>query len=115
MVDDQQRRSGIGEGIRSGIGFLTAFKDAIEETIQEAVERGDLKPERAREAVSRAMERAQETVGGVRERLDVVPRREFDELRAAVAELSRRVDALEGRGAVSSDHRLPPQSGTADG
>jgi hypothetical protein len=43
----------------------------------------------------------------------VVPRRHLDELRAAVAELSRRVDALEGRGPVPPDHRLPGDTGAS--
>jgi polyhydroxyalkanoate synthesis regulator phasin len=109
---DEKKRMGLGEGIKSGIGILAALKDAVEETIQEAVDRGDLSPERAKDAVQGAMRRAQDalqdTFGDVRERLDVIPRREFDELRAAVAELSRRVDALEGRLPVQPDHLLPP-------
>ncbi|MDB4947368.1 MAG: hypothetical protein JWM27_17 [Gemmatimonadetes bacterium] len=108
MADEQKKRPGIGEGIKSGIGILAALKDAVEESIQEAVDRGDLKPERATDAVQGAMRRAQEAFGDMRERMDVIPRREFDELRAAVAELSRRLDALEGRPPVPSDHLLPP-------
>jgi polyhydroxyalkanoate synthesis regulator phasin len=99
---------GIGDGLKTGIGVLAAFRDAIGETIDEAVARGDTGPAGARAAVQEAFRRAQDAVGDVRERLDVVPRREFDELRAAVAELSRRLDALEGRGPVPPDHRLPP-------
>lgn len=87
MSDETRRRPGIGEGIRAGIGVLTAFKEAVEETFQEAVERGEMKPDRAKQAVQDAMRRAQETFGDVRERLDVVPRREFDELKAEVEAL----------------------------
>jgi polyhydroxyalkanoate synthesis regulator phasin len=109
---EDRKRMGIGEGIKSGIGILAALKQAVEESIQEAVDRGDLSPDRAKDAVQGAMRRAQDalqdTFGDVRERLDVIPRREFDELRAAVAELSRRVDEMEGRGPVPSDHLLPP-------
>lgn len=105
MVDEQQqqqvqgggRRLSIGEGIRSGVGVLTAFKEAIEETIQEANARGDLSPDRAKQFLGDALHRAQETVGEVRERLDLVPRKEFEALQAEVAELRRRLDALEGR------------------
>ncbi|HET6232710.1 MAG TPA: hypothetical protein VFE05_21725 [Longimicrobiaceae bacterium] len=109
MAEDQQRkRPGIGEGLRAGIGVLTAVKQAVEETFQEAVDRGDLAPDKAKDAVSAVFQRAQDAIGDVRERMDVVPRREFDELRAAVAELSRRLAALEGRPPVPSDHLLPP-------
>jgi polyhydroxyalkanoate synthesis regulator phasin len=93
------RPAGIGEGLRAGIGILTAFKEAIEETINEAVESNDLRPERAKDALSGALGRAQDVIGDVRERLDVVPRREFDALRAEVEELRRRLDRLDGGGA----------------
>jgi polyhydroxyalkanoate synthesis regulator phasin len=111
-MSDDKKRGGIGDGIRSGIGILTALKQAVEETFQEAVDRGDLKPDRAKESVQGVMRRMQEalgeTFGDVRERLDVIPRREFDDLRNAVGDLARRVDALEGREPVPSDHLLPP-------
>lgn len=111
-MDEQRRRPGIGEGIRSGIGMLTAFKEAIEESIREASKRGDLKPERARLFLNDAMERAQDAVGDVRERLDFVPRKEFDELKAQVEELRRRLDAHQGgHGGGSSTLVLPPVSG----
>ncbi|HEV2148978.1 MAG TPA: hypothetical protein VGR37_16350 [Longimicrobiaceae bacterium] len=103
MADEQRRMPGIGEGIRAGIGILSAFKEAVEETFQEAVERGDMKPDRAKQAVQDAMRRAQGTFEDVRERLDVVPRREFDELRlevealrAEMAELRLRLGGVEG-------------------
>jgi polyhydroxyalkanoate synthesis regulator phasin len=111
MTDEQRRRPGIGEGIRSGIGMLTAVKEAIEETIREASERGDLKPERARQFLNDAMERAQEAVGDVRERLDFVPRKEFDELRAEVGELRRQLDSLRGGSGGAARRALPPVSG----
>jgi BMFP domain-containing protein YqiC len=44
------------------------------------------------------MKRAQQAVEETRERLDLVPRREFDALRDEVAELRRRLAALEGHG-----------------
>jgi polyhydroxyalkanoate synthesis regulator phasin len=103
MTDEQQpqgRRLSIGEGIRNGVGVLTAFKEAIEESIQEASARGDLSPERAKQFLGDALHRVQDTVVDVRDRLDVVPRREFDALQAEVAELRRRLDALTG-GAAS--------------
>ena len=116
MSEDQQqdggKRMSIGEGIRSGIGVLAAFKDAIEETIQETVERGDLKPERAKQFLGDALHRAQDAVGDVRERLDFVPRKEFEALLSEVEELRQRLDALEGKG---SEHTLLalPSSGQA--
>jgi polyhydroxyalkanoate synthesis regulator phasin len=106
MSDEQQgqaaqaqsgRRLSIGEGIRSGVGVLTAFKEAIEETIQEANARGDLSPDRAKQFLGDALHRAQDAVGEVRERLEWVPRKEFEALQAQVAELRSRLDALQGR------------------
>ena len=95
--ETQGRRMSIGEGIRSGIGVLTAFKEAIEETIQEASSRGGLSPDRAKQFLGDALHKAQDAVGEVRERLEWVPRKEFEALQAEVAELRRRLDALEGR------------------
>jgi polyhydroxyalkanoate synthesis regulator phasin len=96
MSDDElsRRRPSIGEGIRSGIGVLTAFKEAIEETIQEAGSRGDLSPDRAKQFLGEALHRVQDTAADVRERLDFVPRREFDALLREVEELQRRLDRL---------------------
>lgn len=101
---EPQRRPSIGEGIRSGIGVLTAFKEAIEETIQEASARGDLSPDRAREFLGTALHRAQDVAGEVKDRLDLVPRREFDALREEVDALRARLEALEGRPRAA----LPP-------
>jgi polyhydroxyalkanoate synthesis regulator phasin len=99
MSDEQPKgRTGIGEGLRAGIGILSAFREAIEETIEEAVERNDLDPDRAKTALSGALERAQGVFDDVRERVDVVPRREFDALKAEVEELRRRLDRLDGGG-----------------
>jgi polyhydroxyalkanoate synthesis regulator phasin len=106
MSDDPQggrRLPSIGEGLRSGIGVLAAFKEAIEETIQEAGSRGDLSPDRAKQFLGDALHRAQETVGDVRDRLDFVPRREFEAVLREVEELQRRVDALEGKTRVGDD------------
>jgi polyhydroxyalkanoate synthesis regulator phasin len=116
MADEQQqgqgqgRRLSIGEGIRSGVGVLTAFKEAIEETIQEANARGDLSPDRAKQFLGDALHRAQETVGEVRERLEWVPRKEFEALQAEVAELRARLDALQGRGTGGETALLPSTS-----
>ena len=101
MTDDRQRaREATREWIRATTGILAAFADAIEETIEEMRERGDLSPERAKQAVRSTVERAKEAVGETRERLDFVPRREFDALRTRVDELERRLSELDGRGAA---------------
>jgi polyhydroxyalkanoate synthesis regulator phasin len=109
-------RAGIGEGLRAGIGILTAFKEAIEETIDEAAARNELRPERAREALTGALGRAQEALGDVRERLELVPRRDFDALAAEVAALRLRLDRLDG-GAEPEPAPVPegtpPVSGSA--
>lgn len=99
MADNQQNRrsGGISEGIRSGIGILTAFVEAVEGTFQEAVDRGDLSPDRARQVVREAATRFQEGIGEARERMDLVPRPEFDDLRTEVVELRRRVQELEAQ------------------
>ncbi|HET7230570.1 MAG TPA: hypothetical protein VFJ16_11245 [Longimicrobium sp.] len=99
MSDEQPKgRTSIGEGLRASIGILAAFKDAIEETIEEAVQKNDLNPDRAKTALSGALDRAQGVFEEVRERVDVVPRREFDALKAEVDELRRRLDRLDGGG-----------------
>jgi polyhydroxyalkanoate synthesis regulator phasin len=95
--DQPRRRPSIGEGIRSGIGVLTAFKEALEESIQEANVRGDLSPDRAKQFLGDALHRAQDAATDVRERLDFVPRKEFEALQAEVVLLRARLDALEGR------------------
>lgn len=101
MVDDRDqetRRSAagsIGEGIRSGIGMLNAFREALEETIQEAMERGDLSPERARQAMRDTLKRMQEGFDEARDRFDFVPRRDYETLHAQLLDLRTRVEALE--------------------
>lgn len=113
MTDEQQpqgRRLSIGEGIRNGVGVLTAFKEAIEESIQEASARGDLSPERAKQFLGDALHRVQDTVVDVRDRLDVVPRREFEALQAEVAELRSRLDALDRRGGAAPVLQIPAAS-----
>ncbi|MQA88936.1 MAG: hypothetical protein GEU90_01695 [Gemmatimonas sp.] len=88
----EEQRGGIGDGLRTSIGILTAFKEAIEETLEESIDRGDLSQERAKATVKEAMERVQGTLGGARGRFDLVPRREFEELKREVAELRARLD-----------------------
>ena len=100
MSDDQKARGGLGgisDGIKTGIGVLTAFKQAIEETLQEAVDRGDLSPERAKQAMRDAAQKVQSTLEDTRERIDFAPQRELDDLRAEVAALRERVSRLEAQ------------------
>jgi polyhydroxyalkanoate synthesis regulator phasin len=113
--DDETRREEPGdpfrEGVRAITGILGALKDAVEETFDELRQQGDLSPERAREAARSTVRRAQEAVDDVRDRLDFVPRREFDLLREEVAELRRRLDALGGSAGPSTGDTTPPGGG----
>ena len=97
-----QAREGIKEGVRAITGFLAALKDAIDETIRDVKASGDLDPDRAREAVRSTMKRAAEAVDDVKDRLDFVPRKEFETLQAEVASLRARVAELESRDGTGS-------------
>jgi polyhydroxyalkanoate synthesis regulator phasin len=105
----RRAREKVGDGIRQGIGVLSAFKDAIEETINEARERGDLSSERAKEVMKGALGRAQAAASEARERLDFVHQKELEPVQDAVAELRRRVDALEAEvfGSREEERRGP--------
>lgn len=117
MNDQEKRRSSMGdevrEGLRAGLGILSALKDAIEETVEDMMERGELSPERAREAVRTTMDRAQSAFDDARMRLDFVPRREFDALAARVAALEARLD--QHAGAADAHHEHGPGSGEGNG
>ncbi len=117
MTEQNERPgiSGIGDGIRTGVGVLNAFRQAIEETISEAMEgSGEVTPERARALMKEATSRVQHSLEETRERLDFVSRRELDELRREVSALRGRVVALEGGGASGTDEPADV-SGTGDG
>lgn len=118
MTDEQEKgrgRSNVGdevrEGIRAGIGILSALKDAIEETVQDMTDRGELSQERAREAVRTTMDRAQEAFEEARIRFDFVPRREFEALKAEVADLRARLARTE----TASAPPQSPEAGQAGG
>lgn len=112
MTEERERKSNLGEevreGIRAGLGILGALKDAVEETVQDMMDRGELSPERAREAVRTTMDRAQAAFEEARTRLDVVPRREFEALRTEVTELRARLDAHEAAAHAHHEHRTTP-------
>ncbi|HEX6070271.1 MAG TPA: hypothetical protein VFZ18_10615, partial [Longimicrobiaceae bacterium] len=58
--------------------------------------RGDLSPERAKQAMQGAADRLQAGIEDARDRFDVVTRREFEALRDEVADLRARLSRLEG-------------------
>lgn len=91
MADPGQKRPDPGdtfrEGVRAVSGILGAFKDAIEQTFNDLSDRGEMSPDRARDAARDAMRRAQDAVDDMRGRLEFVPRREFDALKADVDSL----------------------------
>lgn len=96
--DDRQKtgtKEKVSEGIRQGIGVLSAFKEALEETIHEARERGDLSADRAKQVMKDALDKAQAAAGDAKGRFDFVHQSEIEALRAEVAELRTRLEALE--------------------
>lgn len=98
--EDRQKtgaKEKVSEGIRQGIGVLSAFKEALEETIHEARERGDLSADRAKQVMKDALDKAQSAAGDAKVRFDFAHQSEVEALRAEVAELRARVEALEGR------------------
>ena len=95
MADEGKRNDpgdAFREGVRAVSGILGAFKDAIEQTFNDLSERGDISPDRAKDAARDAMKRAQDAMDDMRGRLEFVPRREFDSLRAEVTELRTQVE-----------------------
>jgi polyhydroxyalkanoate synthesis regulator phasin len=113
MADEGQRRTDPGdtfrEGVRAVSGILGAFKDAIEQTFNDLTERGDISPDRAKDAARDAMKRAQDAVDDMRGRLEFVPRREFDALRADVDGLRAQLERHMTHGA----HAAPGTGGAA--
>jgi polyhydroxyalkanoate synthesis regulator phasin len=98
MTNQERRPNDLGDNLREGVrtvaGILGALKDAVEESFDELRQRGDLSPERAREAARATVERAQEEMEGLRDRLDFVSRKELDAVRADVSALRTELAAL---------------------
>ena len=90
-------KEGIKEGVRAVTGFLAALKDAIDETLRDVRDTGDLDPQRAKDAMRSTMKRAQDAMDDVKDRLDFVPRKDYDALSAEVEALRARVTELEGK------------------
>ncbi len=104
-----EAKEGIKEGVRAVTGILAALKDAIDETINDIKVRGDLDPNRAKQAAKDTMSKAQEAFDEMKERVDFVPRKEYDALRAEVEALRARVAVLETKhaGAHGQEHGGP--------
>jgi polyhydroxyalkanoate synthesis regulator phasin len=97
MTEEQKKRpdpaDAFREGVRAVTGILGALREAVEQTFEDLKDKGDLSPERAKEAARETMKRAQDAVEEVRERLEFVPRREFEQLKDEVAELRSALEA----------------------
>jgi polyhydroxyalkanoate synthesis regulator phasin len=106
MTDERQKRADPGDALRDSVralsGVLGAFKDAIEQTFDDLSERGEISPERARDAAREAMRRAQEAVDDMRGRVDFVTRREHDAIRSEIAELRTQLELHIAQGAHHS-------------
>jgi polyhydroxyalkanoate synthesis regulator phasin len=99
-----EAKEGIKEGVRAVTGILAALKDAIDETINDIKVRGDLDPNRAKQAAKDTMSKAQDAFDEMKERVDFVPRKEYEALRAEVEALRARVAAMETKHAGPHGH-----------
>ena len=106
----KSRRESLKGGIRQGIGMLTALKDAIEETLNEARERGDLTPERAKEAIRATLDKAQAKAGEAKDALDFVNQKQFDALRMVVDNVKERLSRVEQSAGLDADDPSLPSS-----
>lgn len=101
MANQDRRPNDLGENLREGVrtvaGILGALKDAVEESFDELRQRGDLSPERAREAARSTVQRAQEEMEGMRDRFDFATRRDVESLRAEIETLRAELGALRAR------------------
>ena len=98
MTDEKKRSDNdpFREGVRAVTGILGALRDAIEGTFDDMSAKGDMSPERAKEAAKETMGRAQDAMDRVRDRLDFATRSELEALRAEVAELRALVERSGG-------------------
>ena len=112
-MDDSTKKSrndsgdAFREGVRAVTGILGALRDAIEGTFDDLTEKGDISPDKAKDAAKETMNKAQDAMDKMRERLDFATRKELDELRAEVLELKRRLDLHESQSDETGD-RTPP-------
>jgi polyhydroxyalkanoate synthesis regulator phasin len=115
MTDEQRRPNDLGDNLREGVrtvaGILGALKDAVEDSFDELRERGDLSPEKAREAARSTMRRAQEEMEQMRESFFFANRRDIDDLRAEIDALRARVAILEERQSGPSEPGFPIDNG----
>jgi polyhydroxyalkanoate synthesis regulator phasin len=120
MADEERRPNDLGENLREGVrtvaGIFGALKDAIEESFDDLRQRGDLSPEKAREAARSTMQRAQAEMDTMRERFDFVTRKELDALRAEVDALRMQVERASGgtatgTGSEGADPDFPVDGG----
>ncbi|MEO5509226.1 MAG: hypothetical protein ABIV28_09400 [Longimicrobiales bacterium] len=116
MADEKKRDSGdpFREGVRAVTGILGALRDAIEQTFDDMTEKGDLSPDKAKEAAKDTMNRAQDAMEKVKDRLDFATRKELEELRDEVAELKRRLNVHESHAEEVGD-RTPPHGDALGG
>src|SRR5688500_13899725 len=103
----EQAKEGLREGVRAVTGFLAALKDAIDETLRDVKESGDLDADRAKEAMRSTMKRAQSAMDEAINRIDLVPRKEFDTMREEINALRLRVADLEAKGGGGTLGTIP--------
>ncbi|GJQ60764.1 MAG: polyhydroxyalkanoate synthesis regulator [Candidatus Scalindua sp. AMX11] len=86
-----------------GLGAMLVSKDKAEEVVNELVKKGELGQEEGKTLVSELMEKGEasvheleakieKSVKSVAERLSLPTRKEFDELKAQVEELKKKID-----------------------
>ena len=117
MTDERKRPDSdpFREGVRAVTGILGALRDAIEGTFDDMSAKGDMTPERAKEAAKETMGRAQDAMDKMRDRLDFATRSELETLRAEVTELRRRLDEHAAHGGTGGSGMGGGATGGATG